>query len=96
MTNKVDIRAPFVPFSQPLRVPEPAEKEKKMCVNIRDLLLVDDDITMGGINVKASKADDAPIDTWLWDSTMVRDFPQLSELARQEVGGVNRALHRGR
>jgi hypothetical protein len=96
MTNKVDIRAPFVPFSQPLCVPEPAEKEKKMCVNIRDLLLVDDDITMGGINVKASKADDAPIDTWLWDSTMVRDFPQLSELARQEVGGVNRALHRGR
>jgi hypothetical protein len=80
MTNKVDIRAPFVPFSQPLCDPEPVKKEKKMRVNIRDPLPVDDDVNTGGINVKTSKADDAPIDTWLWDSTMVRDFPQLSEL----------------
>jgi hypothetical protein len=50
---------------------------------------------MSGVAVKASKADDAKINTWLWDKTMPRAFPQLADLSVNTVSKVNEALRCG-
>jgi hypothetical protein len=47
------------------------------------------DMTQAQILVKASKADDTKIDTWMWDQQMVQDFPQLAALPQEQVACVN-------
>jgi hypothetical protein len=53
------------------------------------------DTTEAGIAVKASKADDAAVDTWQWDRRMVADFPQLAVLPKEQIICVNEALRGG-
>jgi hypothetical protein len=51
--------------------------------------------TASGVAVKASKADDAEVDTWQWDVDMLVDFPQLDKLSREDVKKVCEALRFG-
>jgi hypothetical protein len=52
-------------------------------------------ITASRVAVKASKADDAEVDTWLWDVDMLADFPQLESLSRDDMKKVCEALRHG-
>jgi hypothetical protein len=94
-TEEIEDRVSSQPLSQPtICDPSKASKETKEGIE-REAPAVSSTTTASGIAVQASKADDAEIDTWLWDSAMVRDFSQLESLTRQEVGEVNEALRCG-
>jgi hypothetical protein len=90
-TGEVETRRLSEPLSDPTLVPEPALQETETRMD-RDKLTACLGTTVSGIAFKASKADDADIDKWLWDSLMVRDFPQLNKLTADEVGSVNETL----
>jgi hypothetical protein len=68
-----------------------ARKETKEGIK-REAPAVGSTSTTSGIAVQASNIDNAEIDTWLWDSSMVQDFSQLKLLTCQEVDRVNEAL----
>jgi hypothetical protein len=53
-------------------------------------------VTLSGITVKASKADDAEVDhTWLWDVDMLANFPQLEKLSREYMKRICEVLCHG-
>jgi hypothetical protein len=45
--------------------------------------------------VKASKADNAAVDTWLWDVDMLSDFPNFKKLDQDYAKKVCEALRYG-
>jgi hypothetical protein len=70
MTGKAETGMLSKPLRDPTPVPEPALQETETRMD-RDKPTYGLGTTVSRIAVKASKADDAEIDKWLWDSLMV-------------------------
>jgi hypothetical protein len=71
----------------------PPSYETNMSLD-KDIPVVAQVTTVSGIAIKASKADDTKVDTWMWDKKMVKDFPQLNEWSVGSEQG-NEALSDG-
>jgi hypothetical protein len=83
----------LIPSAIPTR--NKTSEETNMCVERKEMLAEGQDTSASRIAIKASKADNAKVDTWIWDSKMVLDFPHLRLMTQQQVGDVNKTLRVG-
>jgi hypothetical protein len=65
------------------------------CIERREMPAEGQDTLASRIAINVSKANDAKVDTWMWDAKMVLDFPQLQSMMQQQVGDINKTLQVG-